>query len=123
MAVKLRVMHQNTPSKDSMKDADTEAQEMGARVARLRNDMGWSQGALARSLAAAGFKGAHQTTVSRIEKGERAVTLHEAYIIAEVFGISLDDLSGRKEGPRVDGAAGIREAIRILTTELHRVDQ
>lgn len=94
---------------------------LGERIARLRKDMGWSQGALMRSLKAAGFQGVHQPTIARIEKGERGLSLVEAYIVADVFGVSLDELTGRKEPHHVDASAGIKESIRILTAELDRL--
>jgi transcriptional regulator with XRE-family HTH domain len=75
---------------------------------------------MARRLGRAGFAGSHQTTVSRIEKGERPVNLLEAYTIADVFGITIDQLAGREPVTLADGASGLREAIQILTEELER---
>ena len=52
----------------------------------LREQHGWSQGELARRMQAEGWTSFHQTTVSRIEKGERPVRLGEARGIAKVLG-------------------------------------
>lgn len=97
---------------------DSQMVSMGQRIVALRTGMGWSQGALARRLGEAGFAGSHQTTISRIEKAERPVNVFEAYTIADVFGITVDQLVGREQVAPVDGAAGIREAIQILSAEL-----
>lgn len=59
-------------------------------IKRLREERGWSQGELARQLLAVGMEGFHQTTVSRIEKGERPVRLGEARALARVFDTSVD---------------------------------
>lgn len=53
---------------------------------KLREQYGWSQGELARRMQEAGWTSFHQTTVSRIEKGERPVRLGEARGIAKVLG-------------------------------------
>jgi transcriptional regulator with XRE-family HTH domain len=52
----------------------------------LREQRDWSQGELARRMQAEGWTSFHQTTVSRIEKGERPVRLGEARGIAKVLG-------------------------------------
>lgn len=55
-------------------------------VQRLRELKGWSQGELARRMADEGWDGFHQTTISRIEKGQRPVRLAEARTLASVLG-------------------------------------
>ncbi len=59
---------------------------------RQREARGWSQGDLARRMQEAGWGNFHQTTVSRIEKGERPIRLGEAKALAEVFRLSLEVL-------------------------------
>ncbi len=63
-----------------------------ANMKRLREERGWSQGEMARQMAAAGWDGFHQTTVSRIEKGERPVRLSEARGIAELLETSVSSM-------------------------------
>lgn len=63
-----------------------------ANVKRLRESKGWSQGELARRMVAAGRTGFHQTTISRIEKGERPVRISEAIGLAEVFDTSVSNM-------------------------------
>jgi len=58
-----------------------------------RQQMGLSQRQVAKRMEAHGH-GWHQTTLSRIEKGERGVSLGEAADLADVFGVRLADLIG-----------------------------
>lgn len=55
-------------------------------VRRLRESLGWSQGELAKRMRDAGWDAFHQTTVSRIEKGERPVKIGEGRALARVLG-------------------------------------
>lgn len=57
-----------------------------AAVKRIREELGWSQGELAKRMSDSGWEGFHQTTISRIEKGERPVRLGEARGLAKVLG-------------------------------------
>ena len=77
------------------------------REQRMR--MGWNQCELVKRLREEGL-GYHQTTVSRIEKGDQQVPLGAALVIARVLGISIDELNG---SVREDGgfAAGYRAGI------------
>src|SRR5699024_5424072 len=59
------------------------------RMATQRRELGWSQSELARRLQEAGLTTYHQTTVSRLEQGERPVRLGEARAIAAVLGIPI----------------------------------
>lgn len=59
-------------------------------VRRIRELKGWSQGELARRISKLGVEGFHQTTISRIEKGERLVRLGEARSIARALNRPVD---------------------------------
>lgn len=65
--------------------AEEEARFVAA-VKRMREEHGWSQGELAKRMADSGWEGFHQTTISRIEKGERPVRLGEARGLAKALG-------------------------------------
>lgn len=65
----------------------------------LREGKGWSQGEFAKRLKAAGLETFHQTTVSRVEKGERPVRIGEARIIAQ----ALDTMVGVMIAPSQEG--------------------
>ncbi|MDN5977993.1 helix-turn-helix transcriptional regulator [Acidipropionibacterium jensenii] len=64
-----------------------------ARIARK-----WSQGDLAQVLRRHGIESMTHSTISRMESGKRRVGLSEARAIAEVFGTTIDALSGPPEG-------------------------
>lgn len=68
--------------------AEEDERRFGAAVRRYREEAGWSQGELARRLNDLGWKAFHQTTISRIEKGERPIRLSEAKGFQKVFGRS-----------------------------------
>lgn len=63
-----------------------------ASLKRLRERRDWSQGELAKRMVASGWEGFHQTTISRIEKGERPVRLGEARGLAAALETSLEHM-------------------------------
>ena len=67
---------------------------VGERIRQARERMGWSQGRIARSMQAEGHPNFHQTTISRIEKGERPVTTDECAALGRVLGSSPIYLAG-----------------------------
>lgn len=62
------------------------------RMKSLREFRKWSQGELSRRLIESGWPIFHQTTISRIEAGDRPVKLGEARAIAAILGESLDEM-------------------------------
>jgi transcriptional regulator with XRE-family HTH domain len=70
---------------------------------RLHRDrLGWSQGELSRKLLEAGWTIFHQTTVSRIESGERPIKLGEARAIAAILEVPLSKMLAVVEDSRVE---------------------
>jgi transcriptional regulator with XRE-family HTH domain len=69
---------------------------MGTRLKRLREAAGLSQAKLA---AAAGVS---PRTVQNWEYGKRTFDFESAWKLADVFGVTLDELAGR-EPPRKKG--------------------
>lgn len=63
----------------------------GENLRRLREQLGVSQSGLAREMAERGFQ-FHQTTISRIEAGDRPVRLAEATTLAEIVRTSVSML-------------------------------
>jgi transcriptional regulator with XRE-family HTH domain len=55
---------------------------------------GWSQLELMRRMIDRGVP-MHNTTIPKIEAGDRGVTPAELYVFADVFGMSVDTLLGR----------------------------
>lgn len=68
---------------------------------RRREDLGWTQGELSRRLQDAGLSHMHQTTVSRMEKGDRPPRVGEARGIAAVLDVSVARLIAPPEGAQV----------------------
>jgi transcriptional regulator with XRE-family HTH domain len=62
-----------------------DAPVMGANVRAARVEAGMSQTALAEAMVAAGCKGWRQTTVSRTERGDRALKVREMKALGEVL--------------------------------------
>ena len=62
-------------------------------VAYLREERGWSQGDVARAMVERG-QSWYQTTVSRVEKGDRPLRLVEGVALADAFGVPVDQLVG-----------------------------
>ena len=61
-------------------------QKIGQRVAKARKDRGWTQEALAEAV------GIEPVSLSRLETGDRALSLSTLARIAEVVGVGLGDL-------------------------------
>jgi transcriptional regulator with XRE-family HTH domain len=90
-----------------------------ANIRARRESVGWSQGELARRLRENGWENFHQTTVSRIEKGDRPIRLGEAVAVAELLGVPIDKLLERTERMQAllvweEAVAAIRRAFRNL---------
>lgn len=81
----------NEDEKTALQGVEDEANFIAA-MKRIREEHGWSQGELARRMTDAGWEGFHQTTISRIEKGERPVRLAEAQGLAQVLGALLGQM-------------------------------
>lgn len=83
----------------AMLNEESHAQDLKAEarfresMQKLRSERGWSQGELARRMSDAGWSDWYQATVSRIEKGTRAVRLAEARGIARVLGTTVEQMA------------------------------
>ncbi len=64
----------------------------GEMLRERRRAKGWTQPQLAERLKM------HSTVLAKIEKGTRSVRMDEAVTIADLFGVSLDSLLGRRSG-------------------------
>lgn len=56
---------------------------------QLREDRNWTQADLAKRMTDSGWSGIYQTTISRIESGDRPVRIGEARGIARVFEVTV----------------------------------
>lgn len=61
-------------------------------VKRLREQRGLSKAEMVRLLREAGWENVHQTTVTRMENGERPARIGEARIYASVLGTTVENL-------------------------------
>jgi transcriptional regulator with XRE-family HTH domain len=76
----------------------TDDTRFGERLKDERGHRGLTQPQLAKLLAEKGIKPMHATTIAKIEAGVRSVRINEAVGIADLFGVSLDSLLGRRPG-------------------------
>lgn len=71
---------------------------LGDRVFRLRRELGWSGELLAKHMRNAGHTAWHHTQVYMTERGERHLRVYEAYSMADILRVTLDDLAFGMEG-------------------------
>lgn len=95
-----------------------------AAVKRIREELGWSQGELAKRMADSGWEGFHQTTISRIEKGERPVRLGEARGLARALGALVGQMILPAEESKTLrdlelALVNVERAARELSTSVH----
>jgi transcriptional regulator with XRE-family HTH domain len=82
-----------------------------ARAERERRK--WSQADVARKLTERGIDKIHHTTVAKVESGEREVKLDEAVAIADLFGLPLDVMLGRRQFP-LDNESALHVSLQEL---------
>jgi len=105
------------PQEPAVTNGDVESQFVevsrwfGVNLKLVRERLDESQTGLARKMADLGFP-FHQTTISRIEAGERPVQLGEALALAEIVGIAVGDMIQRPSDVRL---------ARLLTQATRRV--
>lgn len=63
------------------------------RISKLRTSHGITQDALSKAI------GVNRTTITLVEKGERAVSIEVLYALAEYFEVSADYLLGLSDNP------------------------
>jgi transcriptional regulator with XRE-family HTH domain len=96
------------------------------QVADLRNERNWSQAEVAKRLTAMGIDSMRNTTIAKIEGGDREIKLDEAAALAELFGRSVDSLLGRRQGARQDlryALGAMEDAAYTSRDELDRVSK
>jgi transcriptional regulator with XRE-family HTH domain len=125
----------------------TPEQIAGRKLGSLRNERGWSQAEVATHMKAYGYSWV-QSTVGRIEAGQRPLRLNEVVHVAALFGVSpieflvpnttpdnlQQDIKASEEGrahvaaqleeakAAVDQHAGAVENYQRLARELERAD-
>ena len=84
---------------------------VGRRVEQMREERGWSQESLAELMKIT------RSSLNMKERGERTMTLDEACTLADLFGVTVDELASGVQTENVDiyRATGLSEqAIRNL---------
>lgn len=103
--------------------ADIDA-NIGANMKAQRERMGLSQADVAELAKKAGVRGIHQTTIARIEKGERALRAAEAVALSRILDISLEYLA---EGGTAARARGMQRELYEMNSQLtgllHQITQ
>lgn len=119
-----RIVVAMTDLEDSRTAAD---QQFVQTMKRVRQERKWSQSDLAGALKSRGWSVARQAIVSRIEMGDREVRLGEAYLIAQVLGMSVEAMAAPDDvhlllreldsgAERVKRQAqAVREGLELLT--------
>lgn len=80
-------------SVNSPEDFVASVDESVARnIKHARERAGYSQAAIAKLMTDAGVPGIHQTTIARIEGGERTLRLAEALVIARILDYRVEEL-------------------------------
>lgn len=87
-------------------------EQVGESVRRLRLAKDWSQSELAEKLSALGVS-VQQQTILKIEKGTRPLKFDEACIFADLFGVSVGQLS-QAEGAESEALAEVLRSNRDL---------
>jgi transcriptional regulator with XRE-family HTH domain len=91
------------------------------RLRAVRTQAGATQKQLADRMAARGYK-MLQSTVAKIESGERPVSIGEAVQLAEVLGVDLGELTTERPGDPVrDKALHERAEVRIRVRSLQHL--
>jgi transcriptional regulator with XRE-family HTH domain len=93
-----------TPSKINV----VSKKDIGERLRAIRNARGMSQAHLARLL------GTHQTGISQVEVGRRALTLQQVVKLARALRVSVDEIVGRTDGHAKDALVRDRHLIRRM---------
>ncbi|MCA4132957.1 helix-turn-helix transcriptional regulator [Arthrobacter sp. M4] len=109
-----------------MPEPDVDEERFRANMKMHRERLGWSQGELSRRLIESGWGIFHQTTVSRIESGERPVKLGEARAIAAMLGVSLEKMMlvaeySRLEADLIHRLESLGESFTTATSGLSRL--
>jgi transcriptional regulator with XRE-family HTH domain len=79
-----------------MEGAETSVEKrLRERVSAERSRRNWSQAELSKRLRAKGLRHIIPSTVAKIETGARAVRAVEVNALADLFGVTVDNLLGR----------------------------
>jgi len=88
---------------------------VGSVIRQLREDRGWSQFALTDAINKRTTAKWHKNTLSKVETGQRGLGFEEASVVADVLGVTLDELrDGSPDRERAAAHAALAEWHRVL---------
>ena len=93
------------------------AEDIGKCIARMRKMLRITQRELAKKMDT------HQSMVARWEKGQIFPREDTVQRIAEIFGVSVDDLMSGKPGNHQPEDAGVEPELEALWSEVHNLSQ
>lgn len=82
-------------------DVGADEDNFAANLRSLRDTVGLTQSALAKLMSQRGFRW-HQATVYKIESGERQIQLSEAREVAQILGVSMEQMLAPSAEARVE---------------------
>jgi transcriptional regulator with XRE-family HTH domain len=94
----------------------------GGRVKDLRRARGWNQEELAKRMTAAGYA-MHQTTIAKLEGGNRPTTIGEVSAIAAIFNIPMAALFDTYEAQDYADLATLANQLAALAAERVRLTE
>lgn len=92
-------------------------QTIAANVKALRESSGMSQTALSNRMHELAY-GCTQMTIARTENATRKLTLDQACGLAQIFGVTLDELVGESSTPTSSLRAGLLEARNLIDNQI-----
>jgi transcriptional regulator with XRE-family HTH domain len=102
--------------------------QFGKVLKQQRERQGWTQPQMAKMLVDRGVQPMHDTTIAKIEAGTRSVRINEAVGIADVLGVPLDALLGRRSSQDAETALAwasieeLRDTAQFQATTVRRMD-
>ena len=72
-------------------------ESFGVAMRKLREIRGWTRADFLRQLGKATGYYMHATTLKRIEDGEKIARVHEALMIAKIFGMTIEEMGGVRD--------------------------
>jgi transcriptional regulator with XRE-family HTH domain len=74
---------------------------MGSRVRERRDELGYPRRLVADKVAEMTGRNYRESWLSGIERGETGIYLNAAIALADVLGMSMDEMVGRRTGPDI----------------------
>jgi transcriptional regulator with XRE-family HTH domain len=98
---------------------------MGSRVRERRDELGYPRRLVADKVAEMTGRNYRENWLSGIERGETGIYLNAAIALADVLGMSMDEMVGRRIGPDIviEGqAVEVKQPLDDLDHALEPVD-